>query len=231
MFMSLPTALKARQIKAARALLDWSQEDLAKVSGLSIATIRKLELGNISPRGKTNEHICHSFEDAGLEFIDPNGVRQRPEEIFVYHGETGFGDFWDDVYEVSRRTCQDVIQVWPSARQIIKVIGKYRAPHAERMIAIQDRVKVKCILTEDSEYHPSVYVEHRFLSRHFVDSVPFYVYGDKYAIIPEVADDNTKIIVIQSRTAAQAFRRQFKSMWERATPLENMKDGAKASKK
>jgi len=45
--------INARQIKAARALLDWSQENLASASGLSIATIRKIESGHISPRDKT----------------------------------------------------------------------------------------------------------------------------------------------------------------------------------
>jgi len=39
--------LKARQIKAARALLDWSQEKLAEAAGLSVAMVRKLELGSI----------------------------------------------------------------------------------------------------------------------------------------------------------------------------------------
>lgn len=43
----------ARQIKAARALLDWSQEDLAIRAALSIATIRKIESGALSPRDKT----------------------------------------------------------------------------------------------------------------------------------------------------------------------------------
>jgi transcriptional regulator with XRE-family HTH domain len=51
------STINARQIKAARALLDWSQEDLANTSGLSIATIRKIESGHISPRGKTINSI------------------------------------------------------------------------------------------------------------------------------------------------------------------------------
>jgi len=223
--------IKARQIKAARALLDWSQDDLASASGLSIATIRKLEAGNISPRGKTQSSLRSAFEDGGLEFLEPDGVRHRPEEITVYQGDDGARDFLDDIYNTALQTREDVIQVWSSLRKFSILLGEYLPAHTERMIAAQDRIKVKCILTEDNLYCPSPYCEYRFLSRHFVDSVPFYVYGDKYAIIPLISNDDKKIIVIQSRTAAQAFRRQFKSMWERATPLENMKDGAKAPKK
>ena len=69
------SSLKARQIKAARALLDWSQDDLASHSGLSVNTIRKMELGHISPRGKTSHAIRHAFEDNGLEFLEPDGGR------------------------------------------------------------------------------------------------------------------------------------------------------------
>ncbi len=214
--------LKSRQIKAARALLDWSQEHLAHASTLSIATIRKLELGNISPRGKTNELIRKAFEDAGLEFIDPNGVRQRPDEIAVFRGEEGSKGFFDDIYQTCLKARCDIVQVWPSAQPFLRMIGNYREYHAERMKAIADRYKIRSILTEDSEGLVSTYCEHRFLSRHFVDSVPFYVYGDKYAIIPCFQEDESKIIVIQSRMASQAFRRQFNSMWERATPVETL---------
>ena len=76
-------SLTARQIKAARALLDWSQDDLAVASHLSVATIRKIESGHISPRGKTNDDIKRAFENAELEFIEPGGVRQRPDDIKI----------------------------------------------------------------------------------------------------------------------------------------------------
>lgn len=68
----------ARRIKAARALLNWSQDELAVAARLSIATIRKLEAGFVSPRGKTNDAVRGAFENAGLEFIEPEGVRFKP---------------------------------------------------------------------------------------------------------------------------------------------------------
>jgi transcriptional regulator with XRE-family HTH domain len=223
--------LKARQIKAARALLDWSQDNLAAASKLSVATIRKLEVGNISPRGQTNQLIREAFENAGLEFIDPNGVRQRPEEITIYQGEMGARNFLNEVYETSRRTSSEIVQVWPSLKQLATLIGSNRQVHSERMISLQDRVDVKCIITEDRDFLPMSYVEYRFLSRHNIDSVQFYVYDDKCALIPFSTDDEYKIIVVQSRALSESFRRQFLSMWERATPLHGGKTAAKLDKK
>jgi DNA-binding XRE family transcriptional regulator len=64
-----------RQIKAARALLDWSQEQLALAADVSIPTIKRLEAndGPLGGRGNTVEKILNSMEAAGVEFIDENG--------------------------------------------------------------------------------------------------------------------------------------------------------------
>jgi predicted transcriptional regulator len=64
-----------RQIKAARALLDWSQEQLAAAAEVSIPTIKRLEAndGPLGGRGLTVDKILHSMTAAGVEFIDENG--------------------------------------------------------------------------------------------------------------------------------------------------------------
>jgi transcriptional regulator with XRE-family HTH domain len=226
--------ITARQIKAARALLDWSQDDLAASSGLSVATIRKLELGHISPRGKTTESIRHAFEDGGLEFIHPNGVRQRPEDIRVYQGCEGAKEFFDDVYETAKKKNCEIILVHPSAQKYLStVLGDYRAHHTERMVALKrDKPFVKCILTEDTgPLWASEYGEYRWISKSYVDSVPFYVYDDKYAIIVSDTDPSPRITVIQSHIIAEAFRHQFYSMWEKATPLNKVERSAPLKKR
>jgi transcriptional regulator with XRE-family HTH domain len=64
-----------RQIKAARALLAWSQSDLARASSVSEPTIKRLEAndGEIGGRSETAEKIRAALEAAGVEFIPENG--------------------------------------------------------------------------------------------------------------------------------------------------------------
>jgi transcriptional regulator with XRE-family HTH domain len=64
-----------RQIKAARALLAWSQGDLARASNVSEPTIKRLEAndGEIGGRSETAEKIRAALEAAGVEFIPENG--------------------------------------------------------------------------------------------------------------------------------------------------------------
>jgi transcriptional regulator with XRE-family HTH domain len=61
------------QCRAARALLDWSQQKLADAAGVGIVTVRQLEAGTTQPRNATVEAIQHTLEEAGVEFIDGNG--------------------------------------------------------------------------------------------------------------------------------------------------------------
>ena len=59
------------QIRAARGLLNWSRKDLAEQSGLSFASMMRLESfeGVPSSNFKTLEAIKTTFEKAGVEFI------------------------------------------------------------------------------------------------------------------------------------------------------------------
>lgn len=61
------------QCRAARGLLDWSQQKLAEQSGVAIATIRQLESGIHEPRRATLYVVLQSFEKAGVELLDGNG--------------------------------------------------------------------------------------------------------------------------------------------------------------
>ncbi len=65
-----------RQVKAARALLGWSQSQLAARSGVSEPTIARLESasdGDIGGRAETAHKIQDALEKSGIQFIPENG--------------------------------------------------------------------------------------------------------------------------------------------------------------
>jgi len=67
--------LTSAQIRAARALLRWRAQDLARESAVGVATIRRAELvdGQTSMTAANDLAIRRALEDAGVEFIDENG--------------------------------------------------------------------------------------------------------------------------------------------------------------
>jgi transcriptional regulator with XRE-family HTH domain len=61
------------QLRAARALLAWSQDQLATASGVPKRTIARVELGQAVPQRRTASAIRAALESAGVEFIPENG--------------------------------------------------------------------------------------------------------------------------------------------------------------
>ena len=59
------------QIRAARALLDWSRADLSENSGIGLSALMRIESYKGVPGGhvKTLETVQKAFESAGIEFI------------------------------------------------------------------------------------------------------------------------------------------------------------------
>ena len=67
--------LSVAQLRAARALLGWSQGSLAEASGLAIATIKRMESarGPLKSSAENVLKVQQALEDAGVVFIERNG--------------------------------------------------------------------------------------------------------------------------------------------------------------
>lgn len=61
--------MDGRQIKAARALLGWSQSDLCREAGVSRATLNDLENDSGDPKRSSTSKVEEAFAKAGVTFI------------------------------------------------------------------------------------------------------------------------------------------------------------------
>ena len=63
------------QLRAARALLGWSQTELASRADLSLPTVKRVE-GGFGPKvsEEARAKLQHTLEVAGLEFLEENGA-------------------------------------------------------------------------------------------------------------------------------------------------------------
>lgn len=66
--MKYDSDVMAVQVRAGRAMLGWSQTELAKRCGLAKVTIVKIERGNKNPRLNTVFTILQTLKDAGVSF-------------------------------------------------------------------------------------------------------------------------------------------------------------------
>ena len=68
-------SITSELIRAARALLRWEQRDLARASGVSLPTIKRLEVapGLLAAHSSTVTALRRALESAGIEFTNGNG--------------------------------------------------------------------------------------------------------------------------------------------------------------
>lgn len=61
--------ISPEQCRAARAWLDWKQEDLAKAAGVSLSTVRDFEKGRRTPMPANAKAIVRALADAGVGLV------------------------------------------------------------------------------------------------------------------------------------------------------------------
>jgi transcriptional regulator with XRE-family HTH domain len=61
--------MSPEQCRAARAWLDWSQQDLAKRAEVGLSTVKDFENGSRKPIANNLNGIRRAFEDAGMQFL------------------------------------------------------------------------------------------------------------------------------------------------------------------
>jgi len=62
------------QCKAARALVQWPREHVARLSGLTLEAVRAFERGRIHPGEEAVARLRAVLESGGARFIDENGM-------------------------------------------------------------------------------------------------------------------------------------------------------------
>lgn len=70
--------ITAAQCRAARALLDWSREQLASASRVALRTIVDFERGARAPREVTLLAIRSALESAGVIFLETGDMASGP---------------------------------------------------------------------------------------------------------------------------------------------------------
>ena len=222
--------ITAAQLRAARGLLDWTRSDLAKAANVSPETIKNIEHGTFRPQENTADAIVRAFGVHGVEFTDDNGVRCTKDSVLRLEGTEGFKKFLDDVYETAKQlsaipdndkpTCISYVD----DRFFIKHLGDFLPLHIQRMNKIEN-CKTRILIEDkphsylEEERSTSSYREYRKQTNAFKGNVPFYVYGDKLAILIFAETAPPQIVVISSSLVAKAYREQFNVMWDAAKPI------------
>ncbi|MDX2028383.1 MAG: helix-turn-helix domain-containing protein [Alphaproteobacteria bacterium] len=210
--------ITGRQIRAARALLEWDAEDLAAKAGLSRDTVFNIEKGIVQARGGSMEKIIQAFASNGIEFTDNQGVKVKPTGVDIYEGEERFNEFYDFLYEHLKLKGGEVCLSIADET----LLSKYRknpVAHYERMQDLSDRGVIKSfrILANKSNFASKYpYNTYKWQPRSSIAPTAFYTFGDCLALISFVHNPPPYVVVLQSAPIADSYRQAFDIAWAAA---------------
>lgn len=204
-----------KEIRAARVYMDWSQDQLAERSGLAVSTIRNIEAGANSPSGKSAQALERAFADY-VDFLPDGGFQPKQEKVTVLKGRTGFVEFIWDVHNVVKAVGGDICVSNVDEKDFLDALGEEEAQrYKDAMSELEKNFYFKVLIREDDDYFAAGrYAEYRWVKKEEFSNVPFYVYGDRLAIL--LFDEEPSVYILKNRKIADAYRGQFDILWARS---------------
>ena len=201
--------ISREQIKAARAMLDWSQKLLAeKCATVSEPTIKLIESGKVNSTDATLSAIKLTLESAGIEFTPQNGVRFRDDLLTVLEKmderENIYVRLLDDIYHTVQGRYGEVL---------FSFVNQALSPQevVDRQLLIRKAgTTMRFLVRHGDTYLRYPLDEYRYLPKGSYLNNSIVVYGDKVAFVINRLD---KIIIIHDPDAAEIKRMEFNLIW------------------
>lgn len=204
--------ITANQSRAARGLLNWRQEDLAKAVGLSKVSINNFERGVTKLKSETVRAIEDAFAKADIEFIGEVGVSRKTENVQIFKGADALKNLWDDIFSTLRPKGGEVLITNVDEKRALEQEGSVLTDHLQRLKDY--KIKERLLSCEGDTFFLMPEKYYRWISRElFTYGTSTYVYADRVAF--QIWNESM-IVLIQSKDAHDAEKRRFEDLWARA---------------
>jgi transcriptional regulator with XRE-family HTH domain len=201
-----------QQIRAARALLKWGQDELSTRSGVSVPAIANIENEKQHANAGTQQKIFAALSTAGIDFID-GGVRQVKNVVQVLQGDDANARLLENIFITLKDTGGEIL------------ISGLREPDNKRSKEYQNlivhlerlqeaRITERILLEEGDKNFVAPANWYRWLPKAYFSPYTFQLYANKLALINWGPPQ--EVIIIDSPFFAGSFRNFFNFAWDNA---------------
>jgi len=205
--------LSIDQIKAAKAMLDWSNVELGKQAGVSTATVNNI-LNQKSPGNQgTLRKIRSAFENNGIEFQGMDSVkRNHSSALQQLSGYEGFRTLHFQILNFLEKGGENVYIFNVDEPQWDRWATPHREEYFERIGQIDHPFEFKILIAEsDTNLIASSYADYKWMPKEAFGTSPFCVFGDKIAMLS--LEGACNIVIAENEQMADSMRRLFTFIW------------------
>ncbi len=210
------------QCRAARALLNWSQPELAERCNIHVQTISNFEKESSTPSKTTLEKIFITLITSGVAFTDQEGVKKSDGIVTILEGEDCFKQHLDTIYHDLKDKPGSEILI--SGLSEAKPEDKRRKFVENHIIRLEEAgIKERLLIKEGDNNLIAKKDWYRHLPEKYFATTTFQLHENKLALHeggPTETNTPSRIIVIENKFFAESYRRLFNFAWDNAKPLK-----------
>lgn len=205
-------SISPAQIRAARAMLGWSQKDLGNFSDVSAISIANIELGERAPKAQTLDKIVSAFDKAGIEFGEQDGVKRKGINVRALEGSDWFSQALEDAYAtlIDAEDAELLVDMADDKMSTPEVIGLYKKIR-------NSGIKMRQTVEQNNSYLLGATSEYRWIPKDFFRNWVMLIYADTVVLC--ISEQN-RALLIKNRSLADMERLKFNLVWELLQPLD-----------
>lgn len=209
------------QIRAARALLGWSQHDLADKANLSQTGIARIENGTNQPNSKTIAKIESAFDKADVEFLDSSGVRKRTGQVRVLYGRDGLRQMFDELYDTAKNLGGELCLFNGVPSKLADWLGEeWYEMHKQRMSKIDNGFRYNIIVKKGEKVLSALnYAEYRYFPEHLFHDKTIYIMGNT-VFFRDDGYEKLRLIRLEQPELAKTMKVLFDIAWANVAEIE-----------
>ena len=220
--------ISASQIRAARGLLHWTQDEMAEKAKVSRATVQTIEngdqedgTGKKSIRESKLKAIYKTLGDHGIEFLEGDGVRRRLEGYKEFMGPECCDEFFGHILKTIKEKGGNLICSIDHQDILTKKTCSTERSNIERLSEVHEIADVECIISDKLTpplILPSFPVR---VLREEPGMIPTcsFAYGDELAVAFYNESRELVYAIFQRISWRRHFQIYFLPRWQTARPL------------
>lgn len=200
------------QIRAARALIGWSQKDLADHADLSQTGVARIENGTNHPNSSTIAKIKAAFDKTGIVFI-PGGVQKVQDTLIIFEGQDCLRRLQDDIYHTLKAKGGEVLllgidEISPEEKEDYS----YTLKHIDRLK--EANIKERILVKENTDIFLAPREWYRAISSKYFSPYTVFVYDSKIALT--LRQPYNKVLLMDNVFFATSMQSFFNMLWDKA---------------
>lgn len=200
--------MDASQLRAARAMLDWTRPQMAKATGLHPRTIKQIEDGEVRPHEATEKAIVALLSSHKIELTE-RGVRWRDDTVRVIEGEDAYSRLLDDIHATLIAGGESLFMCADDRNQ-----RQGEVAAEERLRA--SGVRFRSLIEEGNDVVRWSPNEYRQIPSTYFNYDLQVIYGDKVA---QLINGGQKILIVHDASFATTARNLFNMVWLHSKPI------------